>query len=160
MIDENGLSALLVASFYGHADCVRTLLECPPISASSSSDDVGEEDAGGSDAEEQRGDDKTSNLLSENAPPLNPLRYVALQWQFEDVDDVDRCRGGNFALLNPQNHLVDGGHLCARFNALHIAIMTGQVVWCLCCWALCAFGPVRLLFASHPRHIPGIKHNV
>lgn len=117
-IDGHGLSALLIACFFGNLDCVRLLLGASETTISSQS------------PQPMRISSTTSSLSIDSVetapgelwdqhflPPINAFRTAALQWQFLPG-------GSNLVLLNPQLHMTNK-HICGHFNALHIAVMTG-----------------------------------
>ncbi len=123
MIDENGLSALLIASFYGHVSCVQELLEYPHTSECSSSSsrnglnsDCDDDDDDEEESISVSGEDDGGGQGPEICP-INAFRAAAIQWQF--AGDANR------AILNPHGHWAKGAFLCGRFNALQMAIMTG-----------------------------------
>lgn len=116
--EDCGLSALLIASFYGHVDCVRAILEYPSVE----NEDEGEEDEG---VEESSVIASSASLSLKSISPVDALRCVNIQWHF--------WKGGANSLVLPiqcNNSSSDGDgvskyFLDASFNALHIAIMTG-----------------------------------
>ncbi|VDD77960.1 unnamed protein product [Mesocestoides corti] len=113
-LDDNGLSAYLVAAFYGHVDCVRQLLEFPDIAVTSSSspdESVVADDVG----------DPFSDDPNGLACFVDAFRTLNLQWYFTKD-------GANSVVLNPKSHPSGDGHfICGKFNAFHLAIMTGNL---------------------------------
>ncbi|VDL96491.1 unnamed protein product [Schistocephalus solidus] len=135
MIDDNGMSAFLLACFYGHLECLRVLLDLrvaaepilPPLPSDVQSLDspitpVDEERGAG--GEENDAEDLESGLLEPQPQlvcPIDFFRTVAVQWQF-----IADSRLSNVVLLNPEMH-SQGRHICGQFGALHLAVMTGNL---------------------------------
>uniref|UniRef100_A0A158RE58 non-specific serine/threonine protein kinase n=1 Tax=Hydatigena taeniaeformis TaxID=6205 RepID=A0A158RE58_HYDTA len=126
IVENCGLSALLIASFYGHIDCVRAILDFPGIE-----NDV-EGDDGETGLEDFHSIASSVSVSLKSIPPVDALRSVNLQWHFFE--------GGSNCLVLPNQYnnnssSSDGSKyfLEASFNVLHIAIMTGnaELVECL-----------------------------
>ncbi|BHF81580.1 hypothetical protein SprV_0802471200 [Sparganum proliferum] len=140
MIDDNGMSAFLLACFYGHLECLRLLLDlrvaAEPILPSMPSNvqtpdsplipvDRNEEGGGGDDDEDAGDGEDLDSALLEPQPqfvcPVDFFRTIAVQWQF-----IADSRLSNVILLNPEMH-SQGRHICGQFGALHLAVMTGNL---------------------------------
>ncbi|KAL5961249.1 Leucine-rich repeat serine/threonine-protein kinase 1, partial [Taenia solium] len=123
IVEDHGLSALLIASFYGHVDCVRAILEYPSVE----NEDEEEEEV---EVEESPVMTSSASASLKSISPVDALRCVNLQWYFR--------KGGANSLVLPIQCNDNGGggdkyFLDASFNALHIAIVTGntELVGCL-----------------------------
>nr|CDS21207.1 leucine rich repeat serine:threonine protein [Echinococcus granulosus] len=125
IVEDCGLSALLIASFYGHVDCVRAILDYPSVG--NEDEEVEEEEVG---VEESPVMASSASASLKSISMVEALRSVNLQWHF--LKD-----GANSVVLPIQhNDSGSGGSkyfLDASFNALHLAIITGntELVECL-----------------------------
>ncbi|KAL5106948.1 hypothetical protein TcWFU_006710 [Taenia crassiceps] len=125
IVEDCGLSAFLISSFYGHVDCVRAILEYPSIENEDEEEEVAEVEASSVMT-------SSASASLKSLSPVDALRCVNLQWHF--------WKGGanSFVLPTQHNNNGRGGggseyFIDASFNALHIAIMTGnaELVECL-----------------------------
>lgn len=119
MVDDCGLSALHIAAFYGHMNCVHALLDYPIVE----SDEGTIQGDGDQDGESKPFPTQSTSSSLASICPVDALRRVFMQWHF-------KADGSNCLVIGPSQRNVsasnvNASHLLeASFNVLHLAIMT------------------------------------
>nr|CDS25898.1 leucine rich repeat serine:threonine protein [Hymenolepis microstoma] len=126
LVDDCGLTALLISAFYGHIDCVCAILEylcdeMTEIATSQASDGPDEEDEGEKEQiskHQQKNDHFLSNSFSTCLADV--LKSAPMKWYF-------RVDGSNTLVIGSMRQALGKYFIGASFNCLHLAILTGNV---------------------------------
>ncbi|KAM7533897.1 hypothetical protein Aperf_G00000117352 [Anoplocephala perfoliata] len=111
LVDDCGLSALLISAFYGHNDCVCAILDhpCEETEMATSQD---------SDVSDEQQDPFLSGSQSLICP-VDALKSAQMNWYF-------RSDGSNTLVVGAMRPAVGKHFIGASFNSLHLAILTGN----------------------------------
>lgn len=150
LVEDCGLSALLIASFYGHIDCVCAILEYPSdemtevvnsqLSDATELKTIDERGEEGHSGGGEINDPKKEGMKGPEAQNNNHNTATAIDQSFTDsfssICPVDALRcapmnwcfrreGSNTLVIGPMRRSVGKHFIGASFNCLHLAIITG-----------------------------------